>query len=103
TKETEIEIKEIQKKNNLNRYDFIIGYVGRINNFKGVEELVDVFENLQKQYKKIALLLVGKKEKKDSIPDEIKQKIKNNPIIIEIDRVDNPVHYSYILNIFVFQ
>lgn len=102
TKETEIEIKEIQKKNNLNRYDFIIGYVGRINNFKGVEELVDVFENLQKQYKKIALLLVGKKEEKDSISDEINEKIINNPHIIEIGRVDNPVPYYYIMDILAF-
>lgn len=98
----EAEISSIKNEYNLSKYDFIIGYVGRINNFKGVKETVIAFERLQKKYKNIALLLVGPKEKKDPIPEDINQKIVNNGDIIEIGSVDNPIPYYYIMDVLAF-
>lgn len=102
TPSIENEIKNIKTKYNLSKYRFIVGYVGRINNFKGVKELVLAFENLQKKYKDIGLLIVGNREKKDAISNEISQKISNNLDIIEIGWIENPVPYYYLIDILAF-
>src|SRR5690625_2965848 len=51
-------VKEIKTEYNFDEYNFIFGYVGRINSSKGINELVIAFESLQERYKKIALLLI---------------------------------------------
>lgn len=102
SEKVEYEIEKIKKKYDLNKYNFIIGYVGRINNFKGIKELVLAFENLQQKYKGIALLMVGQREKKDAISNDISQRMLNNPNIIEVGRVDNPVPYYYIMDVLAF-
>jgi len=96
------EIEEIKNTINLNQFNLIIGYVGRINNFKGVKETVLAFEKLQKKYNNIGLLLIGAKESKDEINNETELKIANNKGIIEIGRVDNPIPYYFIMDVLSF-
>lgn len=100
--EVKIEIERIKQKYQLYKYEFIIGSVGRINNFKGIKETVLAFENLQYKYNNICLLLIGAQEEKDSISMELRNKIIENPNIIEIGRVENPVPYYYIMDILSF-
>ena len=102
TKEIDYEIRKIKKEYNLSKYNFIIGYVGRINKHKGVEELIIAFENLQKKYKNIALIMVGESENKNAISDKIYHKIVTNPDIIKIGWVENTVPYYYIMDILAF-
>lgn len=101
-KDIELKVKEIRKKHQLESYKFIIGYVGRINNFKGVEELVKAFELLQEKYQDIALMIIGNKETKDPISSEIEQRIRNNPHIIEVGYVNDPIPYYYLMDILAF-
>lgn len=96
------QVKEIKTINNYFDYDFIIGYIGRINSSKGINELVNAFEKLQKRYKKIALLLVGAKEEKNPITKETNTKINRNPHIKEIGRVNDPVPYYFIMDVLAF-
>src|SRR5699024_311628 len=83
-------------------YEFIIGYVGRINNFKGVKELVNAFEKLQINYKNITLLIIGPTEEKDPVSSEIIEKIKNNPDIKNMGPIDNPIPYYYVMDVLAF-
>lgn len=50
---------------------FVIGYAGRLTVDKGVDDLVAVFIKLAKKYTKIALLLVGNGELRESIEKDI--------------------------------
>lgn len=97
-----VEANNINKANDFEKYNFIIGYVGRINRSKGIKELVNTFESLQNKDNKIALLIVGRIEEKDSISEDILNKIKNNPNIIYIPPVPDPIPYYYIMDILVF-
>src|SRR5699024_2662857 len=102
TNEIENKINQIKNNYDLEKYNFILGSVGRLNNFKGTKETVLAFERLQKKYKNICLILVGVKEKKDAISKEINDKIVNNPDIIEIGKVSNPIPYYYLMDVLSF-
>ncbi len=95
-------VNQIQKKYNLEKYKFILGSVGRMNSFKGTKETVLAFENLQKKYKNICLLLVGDKEEKDPISNEINDKVINNPDVFEVGKVSDPVPYYYLMDALSF-
>jgi len=101
TDEIESTVKKIKKKYKLED-KFVIGNVGRINNFKGIIELVAAFENIQKNHKNIKLLLVGRMEEKDPIDPSTKYKILNNPDIIYVGYQHNPVPFYFAMDIFVF-
>lgn len=96
------EVLILKEKYKIERGTFIIGYVGRINNFKGVKELVDAFELLQIKYSHIKLLLIGKKEDKDSISKETNLKIRGNSSIIEIGYQNDLVPYYYLMDVLAF-
>lgn len=102
TSNIERKVNEIIKVHGLEKYKFILGSVGRMNNFKGTKETVLAFESLQKKYKNICLLFIGAKEEKDPISKDINDKIINNPNIIEIGKVSDPVPYYYIMDVLSF-
>ena len=95
-------VKNVKDKYSLEKYKFIIGYVGRINKFKGVEELVTAFEMLQEKYENLALMLIGSKEKKDTISLDCEKKIADNPDIFEVGYVSDPIPYYYAMDILAF-
>lgn len=102
TAEVERKVKDIRESFGLTDESFVIGNVGRINNFKGVTELVLSFEELQNKYNHVYLLLVGPIETKDSISVEIRKKIENNDKIIYVGPQKDPVPYFYVMDIFAF-
>jgi len=77
---------------------FIFGFVGRIVKDKGVEEIIDAFEKLEKEYK-IKLLLVGPYESDDLISDNHLQRIKNNNNIIEVGFSNEVPLFTYIFDV----
>jgi len=70
---------------NIKKNDFVFGFVGRVVKDKGIEELVDAFKKLEKDFSHIKLLLVGEYEKNSNpLKQSIKDEIKNNPNIITV-------------------
>ena len=98
----EMEVKKIRERYHLDRFKFLIGYVGRINNFKGVEELVFAFELLQKKHDNIGLILIGNKESKDPISEEVELMIRENQNIIEVGYTNDPIPYYFAMDILAF-
>lgn len=81
--------------------DIVVGYCGRLVKDKGIAELVDAYEmlNLEKPAK---LLLIGGFEKRDSLSDDMVNKIKNNRNIIVTGVVYHEIEYYYsLMNVFV--
>jgi len=56
--------QELREKNNLKKDDFLFLFVGRIAKEKGIEELVNAFVRLEKEFpnRNIKLMLIGKVE-----------------------------------------
>ena len=76
---------------------FVIGYTGRLVKDKGIVELVEAFQTLDKQYNNLRLLLVGPLEERDALPNEIVQIIKNHPRIIFTGLIEDNIQYYYSL------
>ena len=81
--------------------DFIITFVGRIVNDKGVNELVSVFDALSVKYSKIKLLLIGDYENEtDYILQKSQNIIKNNNSIKYIEFQEDIRKYLEITSLF---
>ncbi|MCK5293627.1 MAG: glycosyltransferase, partial [Arcobacteraceae bacterium] len=92
----------ILNKLNLNSGDFIITFIGRIVNDKGINELVSVFNNLSLKYSNIKLLLIGDyKNESDPISQKSQKIIKDNKSIIYLEFQEDVRKYLSISNLFV--
>lgn len=88
----------------INENDFVVGFCGRICKEKGIRELIDGFNLLNKEYPSSKLLLVGPYDTRDILSEEYKDKIETNPNIIstgQIEKSNLPLYYS-IMDVFVF-
>ncbi|WP_371136739.1 glycosyltransferase [uncultured Bacteroides sp.] len=96
-------IERLKADLGLNRYNFIIGFTGRMVRDKGIIELVNAFKCLQGNHPNIALLLVGMLEKRDALPENIVNEIKRNSSIIYTGYVENAMieYYYAMMNLFV--
>jgi glycosyltransferase involved in cell wall biosynthesis len=92
----------LKSKFNLNEYDFVIGYTGRLVRDKGIVELVKAFQKISEKNSKVALLLVGPFETRDSIPSNIQNIIENNVNIMPVGLIENDMEYFYeLMNVLV--
>jgi glycosyltransferase involved in cell wall biosynthesis len=96
-----------KKQDIINKYDlkdkFIYGFLGRIVDRKGINELYNVFCKIYKENQNTRLLLVGPFER-DQISDKnLLEKINRHPGIINVGRVlqDEVPPYILTLNVFV--
>lgn len=86
---------DIRKKYNLTESDFIFMYAGRIAKEKGIEKLIEAFNQLNNKNAK--LLIVGGKQKgQESFYKKIMKKIANNKNIIYMGYVN----YEHIAEIY---
>lgn len=84
---------------------FVFLFVGRLVGDKGINELVEAFSQLNKDYPDTRLMLVGRYEDElDPIKDESKDRIKNSPAILELGPKyeDELVVYYAAADCFVF-
>ena len=83
--------------------DFVIGFCGRFTNDKGIDQLVEAFEILNKKIEnKFTLLLLGRKDIRDDLPQ------KTQDLINGCDRIvcpgyisQNIENYYSIMDVFV--
>lgn len=90
-------------KGELNLYGkFIFSFVGRIAKSKGIEELIEAFEILQKNHSDLALVLVGMKDDADPINKKFWDLISANKNIHWVDHKNDVRPYFQMCDIFVF-
>ena len=94
--------KSVLDKLYIDKNDFVVTFVGRIVNDKGINELVEVFTELSLKYKNIKLLLIGDyKDELDSISAKSMQLIDKNDSIIYLEFQEDIREYLAITNLFV--
>ncbi|CAG5006524.1 D-inositol-3-phosphate glycosyltransferase [Dyadobacter sp. CECT 9275] len=80
----------------------ILSFVGRLANYKGINELVEAFEVLQASHNNLYLLLIGAHEELNPLKDSTKSSIQNNKSIIAVGHQQDVRKYLTISDIFVF-
>ena len=95
--------KDLWKKDIAEKYGlqskFVVGFVGRLDKDKGVNELFEAFKNLQIDNKK--LLIIGSNDKKDTINQELYNWAKDNKDIVFTGPVKDIEKYYSVMDIFV--
>ena len=97
------QVLALRKKLHIKDDYFVIGFTGRLVKDKGIIELVEAFEKVYARNQNVLLLLVGMFEERDALPNNIIEKIKSHPSIINTGYVDNEVieNYYALMDIFV--
>lgn len=85
---------------------FVVGFCGRLCHDKGIIELIEGFKLFREAHPEIdaRLLLVGPYDARDILPQNIKDEIESNPLIISPGSVSHhylPNYYS-LMDVFVF-
>lgn len=80
-----IESRKIKTKLGIPDDGFIFGYVGRIVQDKGLVEVYQAFEKIQKSNTNVYLVLTGSFEKEDPVPSSVLEKMKNNSNVFFIE------------------
>lgn len=92
----DLKLQELREKYHLKKGDFVVGYSGRLVRDKGIIELVRAFDQLQNA-ENCRLLLVGMFEERDSLPEDVKHRILNDPRIIYTGFINGGMQYFYSL------
>lgn len=87
-------LNSLKKQYEIKSDDFVIGYSGRLVRDKGIVELVRAFDKL-KNAENCKLLLVGMFETRDSLPDDVKERIQNDTRIIYTGFINGGMEYFY--------
>lgn len=86
---------ELRNKYNIPQDGFVFGYVGRINADKGINELIEAFCELQREYNNIYLALVGMIDDTNPISEDNMRAAQNNSHIILTGNVPADQVYRY--------
>ncbi len=88
--------ESIRNKYHLQKDDYVVGFCGRLVRDKGVTELAGAIKLLKEQHPEIPvkLFVIGNPEKRDALPDETINFLKESDDVIFTGRVD----YSEIQN-----
>ncbi|WP_431157699.1 glycosyltransferase family 4 protein [Winogradskyella poriferorum] len=97
------DVDKLRIKYEINQDDIILLFVGRIVKDKGIKELVDAFDSVNKLNKKIKLILVGPKEDHlDPLDKQTNHLINTRENIIAVGATDDVRPYYSLCDIFVF-
>lgn len=102
TRYSNISLKEFKDKLNISSEDFVIGFVGRLTNDKGINEVIEVFEKIKSQSRAVKLLILGDFDEGDSISEETIEKLRHHPRIIFEGYKENLTPYYQLMDIFLF-
>ncbi|WP_138477143.1 glycosyltransferase family 4 protein [Dyadobacter bucti] len=80
----------------------ILTFMGRLAFYKGINELVEAFQILQKKYSNLKLLLIGAPEELNPLKESTKNEVINNKDIISVGHQIDVRKFLAVSDIFVF-
>ncbi|MCD7828361.1 MAG: glycosyltransferase family 4 protein [Clostridiales bacterium] len=93
--------KELQTKYSIKNDEFIIGYVGRINRDKGINELLTAFKKFSDAYGNTKLFLVGMSDRENEIIPEFLLWAKTNENVIFTGVTSETEKYYSLFDIYI--
>jgi glycosyltransferase involved in cell wall biosynthesis len=97
----EEKLSALKAKYSIKETDFIFLAVGRMVNDKGINELVNAFENIHSKNDRARLFLLGPFEEGDSLPQSTVDKIKSHSNITHVDWSDEVEYFMAVSDCFV--
>lgn len=91
----------LRSKYNIKPTDKVIGFVGRLVNDKGINELIAAWKEIIKQHDNVKLFLVGPFEERDALSSSLQHYIKNEPTILYTGLVKDTAPFYALMNIFI--
>lgn len=92
----------LSEKMGISKTDFVLTFVGRLTNYKGVHELVRAFLSLKESISGLKLILVGPFEKLNPLDQDVYNAINMDPCIHATGHVDDVRPYLKMGDLFVF-
>jgi glycosyltransferase involved in cell wall biosynthesis len=96
------DVINLKEEYQINKSNFVFGFVGRLTKDKGIYELVKAFVKVNKIHSNSRLLLVGEFEIGDPVLEETKIEIKTNKNIIHVGFQNDVRAFLIMMNVFVF-
>lgn len=94
-------IAGLREKLGLDEGDFVLGFVGRLVRDKGIQELVQAWKQFSSGNSKVKLLLVGPLEERDSLDEQTKQDILNDPSTVFTGLVEDARNFYALMDVFI--
>lgn len=91
----------LKDKLSIQKEDFVYGFLGRIIDRKGINELFEVFKEIYTTNNHFKLLVVGPFDDSQIQDSELHEKMRNHPGVILPGRTDNVPLYLSIMDVFV--
>lgn len=98
----EEEVKVLNDKFGITKSNIVLCFVGRLTNYKGVNELVLAFNTLNEKHPSLKLLLVGPYEDINPLLPEVLDIIKENKNIFDVGHQSDIRPYLCAADIFIF-
>ena len=92
--------KEIREAYGIQESDCVFGYVGRITQDKGINELLAAFRNIASTNDNARLLLIGTLDNEGSLDQQLLSWAQNSPKVIFVDWTDKVQQYYCAMDVF---
>jgi glycosyltransferase involved in cell wall biosynthesis len=94
--------KKFRAEQGIQDNDVVLGFMGRLAFYKGINELVEAFLILKKSHQNLKLLLVGAPEELNPLKESTENEIKNNKSIIAVGHQKDVRKFLAASDVFVF-
>jgi glycosyltransferase involved in cell wall biosynthesis len=92
---------DLKMKYNIKKKDFVIGFIGRIVQDKGIILLLNAWDILKERHDNLKLLLIGPLEKRDGIDKIYQNKIYSDEDILYLGLIEDTNVYYSLMNVLV--
>jgi glycosyltransferase involved in cell wall biosynthesis len=94
-------LKKIRKEFNIKEIK-TIGFVGRLTKDKGIQELIELFDSVLKNFPETQLLIVGEYESGDALLDGVVKRIDGDSRIIKTGFVMDTAPFYHLMDVLAF-
>ena len=96
------ESRDFREQHGIDEHDIVLAFMGRLANYKGVNELVKAFQILQQHHNNLKLILIGAPEDLNPLEEATDSEIVNNTSIIAVGHQNDVRKFLVASDIFVF-
>jgi glycosyltransferase involved in cell wall biosynthesis len=94
-------VEQLRKKYHLTKTQPIVGFVGRLANDKGIQQLYDAWQIVKQTSPDAKLLLIGEEDERDKLPKQLLQKIDCDSGIIRVGHQKSVLEYYALMDFLV--
>jgi lipopolysaccharide/colanic/teichoic acid biosynthesis glycosyltransferase len=77
----------------------VVGFIGRLTRDKGIPELVEAYRLLRARVPEVRLLILGRYESGDPVPEAVQETIAADPGILHVGYVSDPSRYYHVMQV----